>query len=151
MTSLSNTQDRYAEDEEMPVIDDIQDWILLSGYENDSHTCITFKRAFLTCDYDYDLPITNDVTKLIWAFDSQDPDGSSAMISKHDYDRHGHKSVHLLSHKFNDSSFNDENVQTWDITSSDLVLPNDSDTTYWCKIVTAPFFSKAHVIRVIVK
>lgn len=131
------------------MIDDVQDWVLLSGHQNESHTCVTFQRPFLTCDYETDLPITNDVTKLIWAYDEEDPVGSSALISKHDLHRRGHKSVHLLSHKYEQSSHKEQDhVQTWDITSSELLLPNDSDTTYWCKIVTPPFFYKAHVIRV---
>lgn len=133
----------------MPVLDDSQDWLLLSGSENETHTCATFTRPFLTCDYDYDLPITNDVSKLIWAYDTEDPVGSSAHISKHDFHRRGHKSVHLLSHKFEDTTLKgDEQIQSWDITSSNLLLPNNTDTTYWCKIVTAPFINKAHVIRV---
>ena len=132
----------------MPVVDDKQDWQLLSGSENGTHTCVIFKRPFLTCDYDYDLPITNDVTKLIWAYDNEDPVGSSAHITKHDFHRRGHKSVHLLSHKFEETNLKDEMIQTWDITSTDILLPNNSDTTYWCKIVTAPTIRKAHVIRV---
>lgn len=144
----AHLQDRYAEDEEMPTTDSKQDWLLLSGQENETHTCVIFTRPFLTCDYETDLPITNDVTKLIWAYDFEDPVGSSAIISKHNIHRRGHKSVHLLSHKFEDSTLKGEVVQTWDITSSDLVLPNNTDTTYWCKIVIAPFVKKAHVIRI---
>lgn len=132
----------------MPITDSKQDWLLLSGSENETHTCVIFKRPFLTCDYDTDLPITNDVTKLIWAYDIEDPVGSSAIISKHSFHRRGHKSVHLLSHKFEDNSVKEEMMRTWDITSSNLVLPNNTDTTYWCKIVTAPFVHKAHVIRI---
>lgn len=132
----------------MPVIDDMQDWVLEHGTENETHTCITFRRPFLTCDYDTDLPITNDVSKLIWAYDDDDPVGSSAFISKHQLHKRGHKSVHLLSYKFESLHLKDESVQTWDITSNDFLLPNNSDTTYWCKIVSPPFTHKAHVIRV---
>lgn len=133
----------------MPVVDQQQDWTLESGFQNDTHTCLVFGRPFLTCDYDTDLPITNDVTKLIWAYDTEDPIGSEATISKHAHSRRGHRSVHLLNPRFDNSHFDDgRHYQTWDITSHDVVLPNNSDTTYWCKIVTPPFSHKAHVVRV---
>nr|XP_027205381.1 DBH-like monooxygenase protein 1 homolog [Dermatophagoides pteronyssinus] len=152
-------QDRFAEDEEMPVIDDKQDWLLESGYENDTHTCITFSRPFLTCDYDGDLPITNDVTKLIWAYNDDDPIGYSAVLSKHSHYQRGHKSVHLLNYKFDDNHFehsmkmnsNDKystKIKSWDITSKNFTISHESDTTYWCKIVSPSFRSKAHVIRI---
>nr|XP_046908595.1 DBH-like monooxygenase protein 1 homolog isoform X1 [Dermatophagoides farinae] len=149
-------QDRFAEDaDEMPVIDDKQDWQLESGYENDTHTCITFSRPFLTCDYDGDLPITNDVTKLIWAYNDDDPVGYSAILSKHSHHQRGHRSVHLLNYKFDNNDNNNLNnikhssmIKSWDITSKNVTIPHDSDTTYWCKIVSPSFRSKAHVIRI---
>ncbi|OTF75182.1 hypothetical protein BLA29_002319 [Euroglyphus maynei] len=155
-TGRVHLQDRFAEDEEMPVIDDKQDWLLESGYENDTHTCITFSRPFLTCDLDSDLPITNDVIKLIWAYHDDDPVGYSAMLTKHSHYQRGHKSVHLLNYKFNDDNFhrkkfddpNESTIKSWDITSKNFTISHDTDTTYWCKIVSPTFRSKSHVIRV---
>lgn len=141
-------QDRHAEDEEMPTLDDSQDWILLSGYENSTHSCVTFKRAYVTCDKENDLPITPDVTKIMWAFGDDDPVGTMAFIPKHEHHRRGHHSVHLLSHKFDEKNHLTEDVQTWDITSSNLMIPNNTDTIYWCKLVAVPIHRKAHVVRV---
>lgn len=134
----------------MPIIDKKQDWLTESGYENDTHTCIVFKRSFLTCDYEFDLPITTDVVKLIWAYDQNDPISSSGLISKHNHNNRGHRSVHLLNHKFKNNNFNikDGLIRSWDITSNNFTLPHDSDTTYWCKIVSPSFATKAHVVRV---
>lgn len=38
-------------------MDDQQDWELLNGYENGTHTIIQFSRKFDTCDHQ-DFPIT---------------------------------------------------------------------------------------------
>ena len=34
----------------MPKIDGVQDYEILSGYENETHTVIRFTRAWVTCD-----------------------------------------------------------------------------------------------------
>lgn len=41
-----------------PVVDVSQDYVLLSGYENATHTVLRFKRNLDTCDMAHDLPIT---------------------------------------------------------------------------------------------
>lgn len=41
-----------------PVVDVSQDYVLLSGYENATHTVLRFKRLLDTCDTAHDLPIT---------------------------------------------------------------------------------------------
>lgn len=50
-------QDRYAFKKGMPVLDDQQDWKLINGYENETHTMLQFSRKFDTCDHQ-DFPIT---------------------------------------------------------------------------------------------
>eukprot|EP00058_Branchiostoma_floridae_P026475 XP_002611966.1 hypothetical protein BRAFLDRAFT_91851 [Branchiostoma floridae] len=42
--------DRYADEKALPPEDESQDWELLSGYENDTHTVLRFKRKLQTCD-----------------------------------------------------------------------------------------------------
>lgn len=41
-----------------PSVDPSQDYILLLGYENATHTVMRFKRKLDTCDTSYDIPIT---------------------------------------------------------------------------------------------
>lgn len=46
-----------------PVVDPSQDYVLMLGYENATHTVMRFKRKLETCDMSYDVPIT---VSLIW-------------------------------------------------------------------------------------
>lgn len=41
-----------------PVLDPSQDYVLLSGIENDTHTILRFRRKLKTCDEKYDVSIT---------------------------------------------------------------------------------------------
>jgi len=41
-----------------PIVDASQDWELLQGMENDTHTVLRFRRAYDTCDRDQDIRIT---------------------------------------------------------------------------------------------
>lgn len=136
-------------------MDSSQDYLLLGGHQNETHTCVTFQRALITCDTTDDYAITRDVTKLLWAYHQDDPVGSAALIVKHEHHRRGDRSIHLLGHKFShEHTFaasrkqDKPSLATWDITSDNLTLPNDLDTTYWCKIVAPPIGNKVHVTRI---
>ncbi|CAG2101817.1 unnamed protein product [Medioppia subpectinata] len=140
--------DRYAEEEELPTIDESQDWHLLESGHNGSHTWFTFTRVYYTCDTEMDLHITSDMTKIIWAYSQHKPSSPNAM-PQHKAHNRGARNVHLLSipgHRLDNTAA--EHIEKWDITSSNLLIPNNSDTTYWCKIVIAPFKTKVHVIRI---
>lgn len=41
-----------------PVVDPSQDYILMLGYENSTHTVLRFRRKLDTCDTAHDIPIT---------------------------------------------------------------------------------------------
>lgn len=41
-----------------PAVDPSQDYVLISGYENVTHTVMRFKRKLDTCDTSYDIPIS---------------------------------------------------------------------------------------------
>uniref|UniRef100_A0A182WEP3 DOMON domain-containing protein n=1 Tax=Anopheles minimus TaxID=112268 RepID=A0A182WEP3_9DIPT len=45
-----------------PLVDSSQDYVLLLGYENQTHTVLRFKRKLDTCDVAYDVPITSKTT-----------------------------------------------------------------------------------------
>lgn len=44
-----------------PFVDPSQDYVLLLGYENATHTVMRFKRKLDTCDTSHDIPITVSV------------------------------------------------------------------------------------------
>ena len=56
--------DRHAVGNNVPYLDTSQDYHLISGYENDTHTVVTFSRAWDTCD-DQDLALGQDTARLI--------------------------------------------------------------------------------------
>ena len=140
-----NLQDRYAEDQDLPSLDEVQDWHLIYASENETHTSLAFYRAFKTCD-EFDLPITKDTMKIIWAYHEEDPSLPVAMAQHKPHDR-GSRSIHLVKEPGPETvELVREQLNTWDITSSNMLIPNG--TTYWCKIVKVPFASKRHVIKV---
>jgi hypothetical protein len=54
-------QDRHIKkhsDDGEPIVDPSQDYILLLGYENATHTVLRFKRKLDTCDMTHDVQIT---------------------------------------------------------------------------------------------
>jgi dimethyladenosine transferase 1 len=51
-------QDRYATDRDEPEVDQSQDYEMLLGYENGTHTVIRFRRKYDTCDqHDYRITV----------------------------------------------------------------------------------------------
>uniref|UniRef100_A0A182WEN2 DOMON domain-containing protein n=1 Tax=Anopheles minimus TaxID=112268 RepID=A0A182WEN2_9DIPT len=57
---LDAGQDRHIrpDSDGEPIVDSSQDYTLLLGYENTTHTVIRFKRNLDTCDMKDDFPIT---------------------------------------------------------------------------------------------
>lgn len=45
-----------------PVVDPSQDYSLMLGYENNTHTVMRFQRKLVTCDISHDVPITVSYT-----------------------------------------------------------------------------------------
>lgn len=41
-----------------PIVDPSQDYLLMSGHENATHTILRFRRKLDTCDVKFDVPIT---------------------------------------------------------------------------------------------
>lgn len=59
-----------------PVLDPSQDYVLLSGRENASHTILRFRRKLRTCDEKYDVAITVSVGKKMTAEGQSKPQKS---------------------------------------------------------------------------
>eukprot|EP00058_Branchiostoma_floridae_P002540 XP_002588028.1 hypothetical protein BRAFLDRAFT_123333 [Branchiostoma floridae] len=109
-------QDRYAEDKALPPVDESQDWELLSGYENDTHTVLRFKRKRQTCDV-RDRVINKDTLRVLWAWNEHDPDGDTGP-GYHGHHRGVRSSVLLRNDMESDSL--PAQVHTYDVTMANV-------------------------------
>ncbi|XP_030375434.1 MOXD1 homolog 2-like [Scaptodrosophila lebanonensis] len=68
-------QDRYvaADGAAEPRVDPSQDYILMMGYENATHTVIRFRRKLQTCDEEHDVQISNDTMRVFYMYGMEDP------------------------------------------------------------------------------
>ncbi|GAB6027743.1 hypothetical protein CHUAL_001980 [Chamberlinius hualienensis] len=82
-------KDRYSTKNELPVIDKVQNYELISGSENSTHTTLRFKRKLNTGDTE-DKEITAGPITLIWAYGAADP------LPGSDIDYHGLETREVL-------------------------------------------------------
>ncbi|OQV11514.1 hypothetical protein BV898_14170 [Hypsibius exemplaris] len=92
-------QDRFIEvhrvEQRVDLLSDpIQDWRLLFGRQNGTHTVIRAVRALVTSDSSRDYPITPQVNA-IYAIGDIDPDITTGEVIKHSF--HGGRSLTLLT------------------------------------------------------
>ncbi|XP_020809804.1 MOXD1 homolog 1 isoform X3 [Drosophila serrata] len=133
-----------------PLLDDTQNYYVLNGFQNATHTNVKFKRKIETCD-PYDIPFSTDTVKILWSFGEMDPNYES--LTWHGKNR-GVKSVHLLSPMFTQNSRDPQTrkkkiseTRNWDITVNNVTIEPTMNTLYWCKIVRIPELSnKQHII-----
>ncbi|XP_016353205.1 DBH-like monooxygenase protein 2 homolog [Sinocyclocheilus anshuiensis] len=131
------TFDRHAVGKSMPVVDQQQNYKLLSLTESDGKTVMKFQRSIGSCD-ENDLPITNLPMKLIYAY------GQNDNITYHST-RRGRKELNLLKYM---PRVNPPNSSFFDITMVNFTVPA-KQTHYHCKIMRAPTFDrKQHIYRI---
>ena len=90
------SKDRYAFGKSLPQIDESQDWHLLEGHQNSTHTVLKFTRPLISCDKEMDRDITKDTIRVIYAFGDSDPNSESD-IQMHGRHQRGSKSVLFLT------------------------------------------------------
>ncbi|KAK7083170.1 DBH-like monooxygenase protein 1 [Halocaridina rubra] len=135
--------DRFATGYSVPQIDKTQNVDLLGGFQNDTHTVLRFSRPWNTCDQTEDLEISSDTARIIWAYGTSDP-ASEMGISYHT--QRGTKSLYLQEPQFTLPLLSSD-VQSWDVLSPDVSLPDDLTTVYWCKLFKLPPLPrKTHMI-----
>uniref|UniRef100_A0A671NE33 DBH-like monooxygenase protein 2 homolog n=1 Tax=Sinocyclocheilus anshuiensis TaxID=1608454 RepID=A0A671NE33_9TELE len=117
--------DRHAGGNSMPVVDQQQNYKLLSLTESDGKTVMKFQRSIEACD-ENDLPITNLPMKLIYAY------GQNDNIMYHST-RRGMKELNLLKYM---PRVNPPNSNFFDITMVNFSVPA-KQTHYHCKIMRA--------------
>lgn len=129
-----------------PIVDQSQDWFLLSASETASGTVLTFVRKLHTCDSNDDMVITSDTSRIIYSYHPNDVTDDN--IPYHGATRRGTKSVMLLT-----SSLTAEDVGfPSDVTTFDMVHDNYHvpavGTTYSCRSFMLPkLSSKHHMIK----
>ncbi|XP_019631108.1 PREDICTED: DBH-like monooxygenase protein 1 homolog [Branchiostoma belcheri] len=140
--------DRYAEAKAQPPVDESQDWELLSGYENGTHTVLRFNRELTTCD-EKDRVINEDTMRVLWAWHDQDPAEDSGENGPvyHGANR-GARATLLLNRKLIETA-TAGTTYSLDLLMNNVLVPDQKDTTYWCRVFELPKLgSKHHVIKV---
>ena len=135
---IPHLYDMKAFGNQSPTLDENQDVSLIQGYQNETTTVLTFERQWNTCDED-DNPLGSDTTRLIWSYSETDPSSVDNLIY-HGSTR-GVRSVYLQ--EMPQESLPTEDLLTWDLTS-EVELPNDDHTHYWCRIFKAPQIEEKH-------
>lgn len=126
-----------------PLQDDTQNYHVINGNQNGTHTYVEFKRLIETCD-PYDMPFSDDTIKVLWSFGNVDPIHGN--LDGHGQNR-GAKSLHLLNPVFRKQSItNNKETHQWDITVNNVTVESTTDTLYWCKIMSIPKLTAKHHI-----
>lgn len=145
--------DRHAVGNHLPLEDTSQDWMLHTAWEKGARTFLSFSRSLETCDEEHDLPITEDVTALIWAFGEKDDD------LEYHFQNRGVYYTYLLDPdltprelqnteavKFGQGKARLGKWNVWNISDSQII-PN-KDTTYLCSLHKATGNRKQHIVGV---
>ncbi|XP_071518890.1 DBH-like monooxygenase protein 1 [Panulirus ornatus] len=134
--------DRSSDGYTVPKVDESQDVELLGGYQNDTHTVLRFSRPWVTCDHN-DIRLSDDTVRVIWAYGDEDP---KDIITMKMHSAGGTKSVYLQVPQLRFPRLSDD-VQTWELVSPNVSLPDDLTTLYWCKLYKMPPINrKVHII-----
>ncbi|XP_055341552.1 DBH-like monooxygenase protein 1 homolog [Paramacrobiotus metropolitanus] len=152
-TGLPHVQDRWIDVGSSgvnPTLDDKQDWTLVSGKQNTTHSIVRVARLLTTCD-PRDRPFTNDTMRIIFAANPRDPAGEAAMIEQHSM--RGTKSVVFFTDAFLTeraaSILGGGSLLQMDVRVDNVPIPTGIDTSYHCKLIKLPEVNKKyHIIGV---
>ncbi|XP_055379541.1 MOXD1 homolog 1 [Condylostylus longicornis] len=128
-----------------PIQDDTQNYNIIDGFQNSTHTQIEFSRSLETCD-PHDLPIGSETLKVLWSFGKTDPIHGN--LNSHGHNR-GVKSLFLLGPLFKRPSpplLDFFDIKQWDVTVKNVAVENNVNSLYWCKIISAPPLNEKHHI-----
>lgn len=125
-----------------PVRDIIDNYTLMKGEQNGTHTILEFRRVLDTCDVN-DYVLSGDTVRIIWALHKNDPRSETDMV--YHEDRRGVQSVHLLGPPPLPKQSSDF-TRHWDVELKNFKIPNNMDTVYWCKVFKAPTLNVKHHI-----
>ncbi|XP_055600153.1 MOXD1 homolog 2-like, partial [Uranotaenia lowii] len=146
-------QDRHVKKngDGQPLVDSSQDYVLLLGYENQTHTVLRFKRKLDTCDVAYDVPITNDTMRVIYMYHDEEPHGSSYTPGSLPDPAEAFKQARslFLTQRVNQTPIKlDARMKIMELRNQDVELPQADHTLHWCKMFKLSDINrKHHLIR----
>ncbi|XP_059622696.1 MOXD1 homolog 2 [Phlebotomus argentipes] len=130
-----------------PVVDPSQDYVLLLGYENATHTVLRFRRKLDTCDTYHDLPITNDTMRVIFMYHENEPRRGAVTpgsLPKPLEAYRGYRPLFLTQRVSQDAIKLDLKIRTLELRNQDVELPQSDTTLYWCKVFKLTDINKKH-------
>ncbi|KAH8364582.1 hypothetical protein KR084_008474 [Drosophila pseudotakahashii] len=136
-----------------PLVDPSQDYMLMLGYENATHTVLRFRRKLDTCDPSHDIAITNDTMRLLYMYHAQDPPhGSVRPGTLPDPARafRPYRPMVLMQRAQMPmpSPTHDERVRVLELRNEDVELPSGDLPLFWCKMFKLEDINrKHHLIR----
>ncbi|XP_034111185.1 MOXD1 homolog 2 isoform X3 [Drosophila albomicans] len=135
-----------------PLVDPSQDYMLMLGYENATHTVLRFRRKLDTCDASHDIAITNDTMRLLYMYHAQDPPhGSVRPGTLPDPARafRPYRPMVLMQRaQLQLPSPHDERVRVLELRNEDVELPDGDTPLFWCKMFKLEDINrKHHLIR----
>ncbi|CAL8068438.1 unnamed protein product [Orchesella dallaii] len=143
--------DRHAIGNNLPILDQSQDWVLEQAWEKKGKTSLKFSRPFDTCDK-HDIPINDDVLSILWAYGETDnatvyhfQNRGSFNVYLRDPDltpRYVEKQLKNNANKKPQGELGD--VRIWTV-ENQLEIPAKR-TTYWCNIQKVSLPRKHHTI-----
>ncbi|KAK9887700.1 hypothetical protein WA026_000021 [Henosepilachna vigintioctopunctata] len=125
-----------------PIRDEVDNYTLEKGMQNETHTVLEFRRALDTCDI-HDYVLNGDTVRVIWATRDTDPQFDGDMV--YHGESRGVQSLHLLGPPPS-TKVQGEHIQSWDITLKDFEVQPNMNTIYWCKVFKAPQLDRKHHI-----
>ncbi|XP_052873199.1 MOXD1 homolog 2-like [Anopheles cruzii] len=146
-------QDRHVKKhgDGQPLVDSSQDYVLLLGYENQTHTVLRFKRKLDTCDVAYDVPITNDTMRVIYMYHDKEPHGAFYTPGSLPDPAEAFKQARslFLTQRINQAPLKpDARLKTLELLNQDVSLPQGDGTLHWCKMFKLNDINrKHHLIR----
>ncbi|KAJ9581421.1 hypothetical protein L9F63_023402, partial [Diploptera punctata] len=98
-----------------PEVDPSQDYEMLHGYENGTHTVIRFRRRYDTCDSN-DYRITNDTMRVLYSYHATKSELAGS-LPYHGPHHRGSVSLYLFD-RLNLQESIPEKTLTWDLKTS---------------------------------
>ncbi|XP_011160800.2 MOXD1 homolog 1 [Solenopsis invicta] len=140
-TGAVNLLDSHGIETNGPPLEDVsQDVHALSGSQNETHTTVTFRRKWQTCD-PQDRQLTGDTIWVLWALHDVDPELNTAQWHG---PRRGGRPLRLKTAAAHSPPRDTRNVRHWDVKLNQFDVANHTDTIYWCKIFKTSLLKKKH-------
>uniref|UniRef100_A0A1A9ZTT9 DOMON domain-containing protein n=3 Tax=Glossina TaxID=44049 RepID=A0A1A9ZTT9_GLOPL len=133
-----------------PIVDPSQDYILMWGYENRTHTVLRFRRKLDTCDPAHDIAITNDTMRLLYMYNERDPPHGSVKPGHLPNPASSFRPYRpiVLTQRPHIQFKHEEYVRILELRNEDVELPGADETLIWCKTFKLDDMKrKHHLIR----